>query len=68
MGKVLSLLIGAVATVIGLILLVVWWYELLIVLRGVVPAILILGGVIAVVAGMSELKDVLKSKEKKEEK
>ncbi len=62
MGKVLSLLIGAIVAIVGLILLIAWWYELLFVLRGVIPAILILGGVIAVIAGFSELKDVLKSK------
>jgi hypothetical protein len=65
MGKVLSLLIGAVVTFIGLILLVAWWYELLFVLRGVIPLMLILGGAIAVIAGFSELKDVLKKKEGK---
>lgn len=65
MGKVLSLLIGAVVALVGLILLIAWWYELLFVLRGVVPLTLILGGVIAVIAGFSELKDVLKKKEGK---
>jgi len=60
MGKVLSLVIGAVVTVLGLILLIAWWYELLFVLRGMVPAMLILGGLISVVAGFSELKDTLK--------
>ena len=64
MGKILSLLIGAVVTVVGIILLILWWYELLFVLRGTVPAMLILGGVIAVIAGFSELKDNLKDKGK----
>ena len=62
MGKILSLLIGAVVAIIGLILLIAWWYEFLFLLRGCIPAMLILGGVVAVVAGFSELKDVLKSK------
>ncbi|MFH1553059.1 MAG: hypothetical protein ABID83_05435 [Candidatus Omnitrophota bacterium] len=62
MGKILSLLIGSIVAVVGLILLFAWWYELLFVLRGTVPVILILGGVIAVLAGFSELKDVIKSK------
>lgn len=66
MGKVLSLAIGAAVTVIGLILLVVWRYQLLVVLRGVIPALLILGGVIAVIAGFSELKDTLKAGKKKD--
>ncbi|MGD2279452.1 MAG: hypothetical protein PVH45_05105 [Candidatus Omnitrophota bacterium] len=62
MGKILSLLIGAVVAIIGLILLIAWWYEFLFLLRGCIPAMLILGGVVAVIAGLSELKDVLKSK------
>ena len=62
MGKILSLLIGAVVAIIGLILLIAWWYEFLFILRGCIPVMLILGGVVAVVAGFSELKDVLKSK------
>lgn len=66
MGKVLSLAIGAAVALIGLILLVVWRYQLLVVLRGVIPALLILGGVIAVIAGFSELKDTLKAGKKKD--
>ena len=65
MGKILSLLIGAIVAVVGLILLIAWWYELLFVIRGTLPAILILGGVVAVLAGFSELKDVVKSKSEK---
>ena len=63
MGKILSLLIGAVLAVVGLVLLIQWRYELLFVIRGILPGILILGGAIAVIAGFSELKDVVKSKE-----
>ncbi len=60
MGKVLSLLIGAIVAVVGVILLIAWWYEFLFMLRGALPVLLILGGGIAVAAGLSELKDVLK--------
>ena len=62
MGKVLSLLVGTVVALLGLILLISWWYELLFVLRGTLPVLLVFAGVIAVVAGLSELKDVLKNK------
>lgn len=65
MGKMLSIVIGGAVAVIGLILLINWLYELLFVLRGTVPAFLIFGGVIALIAGLSELKDTLKSKEEK---
>ncbi len=67
MGKVLSLLIGAVVVVAGLVLLIAWWGDFLAVLKGVLPGLLILGGTIAVVAGFSEFKDTLKSKEGEKE-
>lgn len=59
MGKYLSIVIGALVAVVGLILLVKWSHELLFVLRGTVPIMLILGGLIALLAGISELKDTL---------
>jgi len=62
MGKVLSLLIGTAVTLLGLILMISWWYELLFVLRGTLPVLLVFTGVIAVIAGLSELKDALKNK------
>lgn len=62
MGKILSLLIGAVVAMLGLILLIAWWYEFLFLVRGSLPVFLILGGLIAVLAGFSELKDTLKAK------
>ena len=65
MAKVAGLLISAILTITGLILLIAWWYEFLFLLRGVVPCLLILGGGIWVVAGLTELKDMLKDKEAK---
>jgi hypothetical protein len=60
MGKVLSLLIGAVVAILGFILLIAWWYEFMFLVRGCIPVMLIFGGIIAVAAGLSELRDVLK--------
>ena len=62
MGKFLGILIGASAAFFGLLLLIFWWYEFLFILRGVIPAVLIFAGVIALFAGLSELKDTIKSK------
>ncbi|MFH1593548.1 MAG: hypothetical protein ABID09_02495 [Candidatus Omnitrophota bacterium] len=62
MGKFLGITIGAVVTFVGLILLIGWWYEFLFLLRGAIPAVLILGGIVALLAGMSELRDTLKNK------
>ena len=66
MGKYLSVVIGAVVALVGLFGLIKWRGDFLIVLKGTVPAMLIFGGVIAAIAGLSEMKDELASK--KEEK
>ena len=65
MGKSLSIVIGVVVAFIGFVLLIAWWYEFFFLLRGIVPAILILGGAIALIAGISEFKDTLKSEKEK---
>lgn len=62
MGKMLSILVGGIVLLVGLILLVSWWFEFLFVLRGVVPGFLMLGGIVAVLAGVAEHKDIIKSK------
>lgn len=63
MGKNLSIIIGAIAALVGLILILdLWRYEFLFILKGTVPVLLIFGGVIALTAGISEFKDTLKSK------
>lgn len=62
MGKMLSVMVGGIVLLVGLILLVSWWFEFLFILRGIVPGMLILGGAIAVLAGISEFKDTIKAK------
>ncbi|MFH0764358.1 MAG: hypothetical protein V1927_05090 [Candidatus Omnitrophota bacterium] len=57
MGKYLSIIIGAAVALLGLWALTGWWCDFLTVLKGSVPAMLIFGGAIAVIAGLSELKD-----------
>lgn len=62
MGKYLSVIIGGAVALLGLLGLVRWWDAFALVLKGSIPAMLIFGGVIAVIAGLSELKDELASK------
>ena len=66
MGKVLTVLGGIVAILLGILGLKSWFTLFVAVLKGTVPAFLILGGLIAFIAGVSEIKDRIK--EKKEEK
>jgi hypothetical protein len=47
----------------GLIGLVIWWEQFLIVLAGIVSAMLLLGGALAIYLGFDELRDSWKSDE-----
>lgn len=61
MGSIIG---GIAAVAIGLI----WffagklWFELWVVLKGVLPAILVGGGLIAIIAGISSIKDKIAAK------
>ncbi len=70
MGKVLSVVGGIVAIIIGVILFFVWTRALVLGIQFSVIAILVFGGLIALIAGISEIKDSIatKNEEKKEEK
>ncbi len=48
---------GSVAAALGLIGLGIWWAEFLMVLAGIVPVMLLLGGALAIYLGFDELKD-----------
>jgi phosphate/sulfate permease len=58
-----TLIGGAIAAALGLIGLVIWWGQFLIVLAGIVPAMLLLGGALAIYLGFDELRDSWKSDE-----
>lgn len=62
MGKYISVIGGLVAILLGLIGLIKWWDLFVRALLATVPSILILGGLIAFAAGVSEIKDAMKSK------
>ena len=62
MNKYLGVIIGVVTVMLGLRGLAVWRADFLTVLKGSLPVILILGGAIAVIAGISEIRDETSSK------
>ncbi len=62
-----TLIGGAIAAALGLVGLVIWWGQFLMVLSGIVPAMLLLGGALAVYLGFDELKDTWKSDEEADE-
>lgn len=58
-----TLIGGAVAAVLGVIGLAVWFGEFLSLLAGAIPAMLLLGGGLALYLGFDELKDMWKETE-----
>lgn len=48
---------GIVATILGVVLLVVWWSYFVQLLAGAVPLVLVLGGALAIYIGIDEIKD-----------
>lgn len=62
MAKILSIIGGTAAIVLGLLGIINWWFSFVELLKGSVPCLLILGGLIALLAGISELKDELAAK------
>ena len=65
MGKYSSIIIGSCVAVLGLLGVIVWRSDFLAIIKGSIPVILVFGGVIAVIAGLTELKDEAGSQSKK---
>ena len=62
----MKILIGGIAAlIIGVVGLVAWWADFLLLLKGVIPILLALGGVLAIYLGIEEVKT--ESTSKKEE-
>ena len=62
MSKYLGVVIGVIVVLLGLKGLISWQGDFLTVMRGSLPVISILGGAIAVIAGLSEIRDETSSK------
>lgn len=68
MGKFLAILIGLIAMAGGVYLAVfVWWREFYELVFGMIPPILFFFGLIAFIAGISSIKDAIRTKKLKEE-
>ena len=65
MGKYVGVVVGAIVVACGIIGLIRWWHYFAALLKGTLPVILIFEGAVAVIAGLSEIKD--ESAVKKEE-
>jgi hypothetical protein len=63
------LLGGIVALIIGFIGLIAWWRDFLLIVRGMIPIALVLGGALAVYLGVEDIKttSTLPASEEKKE-
>jgi len=68
MGKFFAILLGLIAMAGGIVLVImVWTQEFLNLLFGCIPPVLFFGGLIALVAGISSIKDAARTKKLEEE-
>jgi hypothetical protein len=64
----MSLLIGGVVVaVLGLISLIFWWADFMIILRGAFPISLLLGGALAVYVGIDEIQDKIREDRRRQD-
>jgi hypothetical protein len=68
MGKYLAIVGGLIAMAGGIVLVIfVWWREFYELVFGCIPPLLFFGGLIAVVAGISSIKDAIRTRKLEEE-
>ncbi len=64
----MSLLMGgAVSSVLGLIGLIFWWNDFVVILKGGIPVLLLIGGILAVYVGIDDIQDKLREERQKQE-
>jgi cell shape-determining protein MreC len=67
-GSEMSLLIGGIVSVIlGAIGFSLWWSDFIIIMKGGVPIMLILGGILAVYVGLDAMEDRMREERQKQE-
>jgi len=68
MGKVLAIVVGLIAMAGGVVLVIfVWWREFYELIFGCIPPLLFFGGLIALIAGISSIKDAMRTKKLEKE-
>jgi len=61
------LISGVVSIVVGVIGFSLWWNDFIIILKGGVPIILVMGGILAVYVGLDAIQDRAKEERQKQE-
>jgi fatty acid desaturase len=68
MGKFLAIIGGLIAIVGGVILVAfVWWSPFVWLVKACIPPVLFFGGLIALIAGISSIKDAARTKQLEQE-
>ena len=64
----MSLLIGGIVSVVlGVIGFSLWWSDFITILKGGIPILLILGGVLAVYVGLDDMQDRMREERQKQD-
>jgi hypothetical protein len=64
----MSLLIaGAVSAVLGLIGLMAWWKDFLIIMKGAIPLAMLLGGILAIYVGFDDIQDKMREERQRQD-
>jgi small neutral amino acid transporter SnatA (MarC family) len=64
----MSLLIGGIVSVIfGIIGFSLWWSDFIIIIKGGIPIMMILGGILAVYVGMDAMQDKMREERQKQD-
>lgn len=58
----LSVILGLVFMILGLWGLLSWWADFVVVFKGSVPVLIFMGGLLAVIAGITSIRDSMQSK------
>ena len=57
---------GIIASLLGLAGLIGWWQEFVAILQGAIPPLLLVGGLIAIYAGITSVKDEIATRREEE--
>jgi hypothetical protein len=58
---------GVIAAVFGLISLIFWWADFLVIIRGALPVFLLMGGALAIYVGFDEIQDKIREERQRQD-
>lgn len=62
-----ALIVGIIVTIVGIVGIVFWFEHFVKVLQGSVPAMFVMGGLLAIVAGITTIRDEIEARKFEEE-